>query len=312
MNKITGIKDLDIEILSKINDEKLLKICRINKYFYYNVCDDNFLRMQLSKYPNIEKYKSENQTQKQFFTYVLNYISQLKKRFRFSYSSGDFKKQYNLLAKYSDMNILSLKSAKKGELHLLIHALNEGADITNDNIIFKAIKGGNLEIVKYLINNGCGATKIDYCMRLTCIRNKLDILKYLSEKYNINHSENLRIACYKGYYEIIKYLIKKGGDIHIYEDAPLRISCEEGEYETVKYLIEKGADLHSRENYSLRHASARGYLNIVKYLVEQGGDIHAEDDFALRYSTAHGHVEVSRYLIDQGANINVLSNAHIK
>ena len=67
MSQLTGIKDLDREILSKLPDEELLQVCIVNKRFWNDVCDDNFLRRRLSsKYPRIDQYKSF-ESWKQFF-----------------------------------------------------------------------------------------------------------------------------------------------------------------------------------------------------------------------------------------------------
>lgn len=47
---LPGIKDLNREILSYIPDKQILKVFSINKYFYYKVCDDAFLKRRLAKY----------------------------------------------------------------------------------------------------------------------------------------------------------------------------------------------------------------------------------------------------------------------
>ena len=147
---ITGLKDLDREILSKISDEELIKIWSINKKFYYDVCDDDFLKRRLNKYPNIEKYKVGSW--KQFFIQAIFYISKMKKIYDFVYIEGHFKRQYDLLNSYSIMNNLLLRSVEHGELSLLCHALEKGGNIHNDDILRRASKNGHLHIVQYLIN----------------------------------------------------------------------------------------------------------------------------------------------------------------
>jgi hypothetical protein len=60
MSKISGIRDLDREILGKVDDNELLNVCLIDKYTWNNVCDDSFLRRRLlSKFPEIEQYKKK-------------------------------------------------------------------------------------------------------------------------------------------------------------------------------------------------------------------------------------------------------------
>ena len=124
---LTGLKDVDREILKHLDDDELLKICSVNRKTWNEVCDDNFLRRRLlSKYPEIEKYKKENETWKQFFLSVIYYISKMKDEKKFNYTEGDFKKQYNLLKKYND-NLLLIYSSREGELSLVKFAIQQGA-----------------------------------------------------------------------------------------------------------------------------------------------------------------------------------------
>jgi hypothetical protein len=127
---ISGNKDVDREILNKVDDIELLNVCSIDKYTWNKVCDDNFLRRRLSKYSDIEKYKKENKRWKRFFLKVTNYIILLN-RFNYKYTFGNFKKQYLLLSKYSyRKSLLLIKSAGVGELELVIWCLEKGARIT--------------------------------------------------------------------------------------------------------------------------------------------------------------------------------------
>lgn len=54
-------KDINREILSKLDDKELLKVCSIDKYFWNEVCDDVFLQRRISKkYPEVLKYRIGN------------------------------------------------------------------------------------------------------------------------------------------------------------------------------------------------------------------------------------------------------------
>ena len=97
---ISGIKDIDREILKHVDDEELLKICVINRQTWNEVCDDDFLRRRMtSRYPEIEKFKSRTETWKQFFLRFIYYTSKMREK-RIKYISGDFKKQYDLLSQF--------------------------------------------------------------------------------------------------------------------------------------------------------------------------------------------------------------------
>ena len=77
---LTNLKDVDREILSYIDDKELLKICSINKKAWNHVCDENFLKRRLSKYPEIEQYKKENESWKRFFSRLICCVSKMEKR----------------------------------------------------------------------------------------------------------------------------------------------------------------------------------------------------------------------------------------
>ncbi len=249
MDKITGVKDLDIEILTKIEDKKLSNIWNINKYFYYKICDDSFLKRRLTKYPGVEKYKYKNQNQKNFFTDVSNHIFQMKKNFDFSYSTGDFRKQCNLLKSYGNINDLLLESTRKAELPLMIYSLNKGADIRSDadGIIYIAVDTGCIEIVDYLVKMGCSIIgEGDSCLRQATTNNNLGLVKYLVEKgARINLGGGgisaLTIACDKGYNEIVHHLIEQGANIHYNNNEAVKIAVKQGYFTIVQYLIEHGA-----------------------------------------------------------------------
>src|SRR5665647_1298674 len=99
-----GFKDVDREILSKLDDTELLKVCSIDKYTWNTVCDDAFLRRRiLGKYPEIEQYKLKNESWKRFFLRAIKYIALMKEEYDYVYTFGDFEKQYDLL-KYKNMN----------------------------------------------------------------------------------------------------------------------------------------------------------------------------------------------------------------
>lgn len=45
MNQLTGLKDLDREILSHLPDRELLKACFIDKRFLNEVCNEQFFQL---------------------------------------------------------------------------------------------------------------------------------------------------------------------------------------------------------------------------------------------------------------------------
>ena len=252
MNSPTDIADLDREILLKLSDQELINTCKTNKYFLNVVCNDLFFKRRLQLvYPdtlqffNIQKHKNY----KQYYLHVVYYISKMKEDYDYIYSKGNPKKQYELLTLHipfdrnarsvNNYNELLLDSSEENEISLVKEALNKGADINFQTSLslYNAAASGNLEIVKYLIENG--ALDLDGAMRAASGRGYLNIVKYLVENGANIHSLNelaLRLASKYGDLNIVKYLVEKGADIHVFDDHPLQLAKEQKHLDVVEYL----------------------------------------------------------------------------
>ena len=360
---LSGLKDVDREILKHMDDKDLLRICSVDRKSWNEVCDDNFLRRRLGKYPGIEKYKRENESWKEFFLQVIYYVAKLKENFKYDYKSGDFRKQYEIFSlltackpKYiyaeglppmplpSELHVaecapfllnkyfldkLLLSAVGYGEIDLIKHAVENGANLQNEDLLPYAIERRQLEAIKYLIDMGIN-TK--YSLRLAKDR---ETAQYLSNYINYTMDEKndaLLKATMDGNLEVVKWLVENGADIHVDNDKPLDNAINYArDLDIVKYLVEKGADIHAQDDQALKSAFFEFDLEIVKYLVEQqgarvnvlnehlgeavvngeldlikylvahGADIHAEDERLLMVAAEFGELEIVRFLIGRGA-----------
>ena len=130
-----------------------------------------------------------------------------------------------------------------------------------------------------------------------------DILKPKSKKELKQVLDNLKdpydlliYATDFGFVNYVKKAVKRGADVHAFNDYPLRMASMKGFYNIAKYLIEKGANVYSAHNSPLQLASEHGHIKIVKLLLDNGVDVHAENDRALRWASENGHVEVVKVL----------------
>jgi hypothetical protein len=285
MSKLSGIRDLDREILGKVEDIDLLNTCSIDKYTWFIVCDDAFIRRRmLKKYPEISQYKWQKETWKQFFSRAVHYILKMKEKYNYYYTFGNFAVQYHLLEERYGNNIhygnnyLLCKSSQKGELALVIWSLKAGADINynSDTALSLSIEKGHLDIVKYLVEHGAN--------------------------FQSQNHFSIRIASEKGHLDILKYLVEVGSDIHAYVDIALRVACLNGHLEIVKYLVEEvGANIYILCYNPLEMASKSGHIEIVKYLVEKylvenRQNIHTHFNLALKTANKKGYIEIADYL----------------
>ena len=237
MNKLSGIKDVDREILKHLDDESLLKACSVNRRMWNDVCDDAFLRRRLvGRYPGIEKYKLENETWKRFFLRYVYYTSKMREQYEFEYSGGNFKQQYELLKSYGGgHDYLLLSAAIIGDLSLVKYAIEKGVK-PYYAALETAATHGHLEVVKYLVEKGADIHESD--------------------------EEVLAMASFKGELNVVKYLVEQGADIHADIDKAFRYAAEAGHLPVVKYLVEQGADIHAAndEAFQTKHQSVLEYL----------------------------------------------------
>jgi hypothetical protein len=248
MSKLSGIRDLDREILSKVDDIDLLKVCSINKYTWNIVCDDNYLRRRLMKYTDIEKYKTDKETWKQFFTRAINCIALLKEKYNYIYTVGNFRIQKFLFIDFDDRskNELLVEASFRGEIPVIIWALKEGANIhyRANYALTLACENGDLKTIKCLVENGANVNDDnDYALR--------------------NIGKNISRV------EIVKYLVSKGANIHAVNEEALRYYSKFGDIETVKYLVSKGANIHIYNYEALRWAKEYKRIEVEEFLRSQ-------------------------------------------
>ena len=152
--------------------------------------------------------------------------------------------------------------------------------------LFEAIKKGNLSDVINAIKNGANINGQDK-----------------------NGNTPLDKASQNGHFEIVRFLVENGADIH--KRDVLYPAAYKGDENIVKYLVEHGADV-SKSN-ALYAAVSNDHENVVKYLIEHGADINKTDKFGwtpLLLAMTKGHGNIVKYLVEHGAN-KVTNNVQI-
>lgn len=91
---ITGIRDLDLEILKRLNDVELGKICLVNKYFHELCKNEDFWRNRtiekfskyLGDFDQLNKYKLQSKcTWRLYYISLINFIESFYSRKEFGY-----------------------------------------------------------------------------------------------------------------------------------------------------------------------------------------------------------------------------------
>jgi ankyrin repeat protein len=115
-----------------------------------------------------------------------------------------------------------------------------------------------------------------------------------------------------GSLEDIEEFIQQGADINVQDPVrrtPLMVCCEIGRYDLAKYFIDIGSDIHIYGEWCLQYSAHGGHLDIVKYLIKKGADHRTRDDIVLDYAAKKGQIEVVQYLISLGSPLEKLNKS---
>ncbi len=161
------------------------------------------------------------------------------------------------------------KAASNGDLSKVKEFLSQDPNfnINEDCLLRDAVESGNVELVKFLIDNGAN---------VNCI----------SKKY---HLYPLRDAFNKGDLEMVRFLIERGADVNIQAGAfkplqQLAFHTEMDLPEIAQLLIDKGAlvdaDSKSRSKIwsPLLLATKYGNSGVVEVLLKNGADPNHKDE----------------------------------
>ncbi|KAL6637603.1 hypothetical protein ACP70R_025175 [Stipagrostis hirtigluma subsp. patula] len=162
-----------------------------------------------------------------------------------------------------------------------------------------AALGGQLDTVRYLLDNGADPNKKSHPA-----------------------SAPLDCAAKYGHDEVARLLLSRGASVDIGDDevASIHIAAAYGKASFMKVLLEHHADPNAVSEVlgtpmiATLHATSEGLaesiaLKCVKLLVEAGADVNSTDpDTPLVVATTHGLIDCIKYLLKAGADPNIPHN----
>ena len=116
-----------------------------------------------------------------------------------------------------------------------------------DKALWKAARGGDIDIVEILLAAGTNVGSDYY---------------------------GFQLAAEKGYIDVVKILLEYGAGVHARENVAFRYAARNGHADIVKLLLKYGADVHARDDEALEWAAGHGHAEIVKLLFKHGADIY--------------------------------------
>lgn len=211
-------KDIDREILLKLSDLDLIKMCNLNRYFRNTLCDDNFFHKRLQqKYPDTLRNNSKYilpSNYKFWYLKVIRCIVILKEKYNYIYTEGNPIVQLEIFHTghfKNEINDMFIESADSGEIVLVKYFFISGMDRHIKNrALLKAVTNGYIEVVKYLVEVGADIhIENNLVLHLAIRNNYLELVKYLvgqGIKYNDRNNLVLKIAKQHGQLNLIQYL----------------------------------------------------------------------------------------------------------
>ena len=269
---LSQIKDLDREILLRLeSDKELLEFCSLSKY-NLSLCDESFYRNRLfRKYPETVKDKPQDMKWKQYYLKMVFYIGKLSEEYNFNFNTGNPEKYYRILknpliydqmyetSKNNYIDLLNRFLTDPSQIYIWINILSFG--------IAGAAEGGHKSLVTYFLA----------CTDLAP-QHRPDFLE-----------QAIGGASFENKREIIEYLLKEGAD----PNDGLYGAAKSNNKEMVKYLISKGADNWNNGLYG----SAEGKNNeLAKYFISLGANNWEE---ALGFAERTNNEEMIQYFTER-------------
>jgi ankyrin repeat protein len=162
-----------------------------------------------------------------------------------------------------------------------------------------AIEHGNLNVVKFLIDNGADVNfeepSLNPLLLLATYYKERDGEKEIEELLiakgvNINSEGVFHKAASRGHNEIVEVLITKGADVNVRSskytsETHLHVAAKRGRLEIAKKLIANGADMNAVtiggylfDKFTPLHCAAfGGYPKVLELLIINGANLNTKD-----------------------------------
>lgn len=189
-------------------------------------------------------------------------------QYLYEYYEKELKKPNKIISINEMLTIV----CRRGYYDMAVFLVEKGANVnhtyrTTRNILVDSIVSGNIDIVKFLINNGALITSTVLDTAIEC--QQYDILKFLLDCGTSIESVDFGLALKYNNPDIIELLLKKGIEV------------------TVEHIYSHDI-----------------YIPIVDIMLKHGFNIHFHNDQLLQQAVVKGDIITSMALVDRGASPN--------
>ena len=180
--------------------------------------------------------------------------------------------------------------------HIVHNLLCAGAntEIFNENghtPLMEAASGGHVNCARLLVHHGA---------EVNCASNEFK-------------ESALTLACYKGNYDMVAFLLSAGADREHKTDemhTSLMEASMDGHTDVARLLLDSGCNVNMPQDSfesPLTLAACGGHFDLAKLLIDRGANVEEMNDegyTALMEAAREGHEKVVKVLIDNGADVN--------
>jgi ankyrin repeat protein len=243
---LSGIKDVDLKILSELDDETLLNFCITSQYGKQLCKDESFWRNRLIKqYPDSVSFKNPERTWKSWYlnlTYFLNkygnnfltieypekeigmiervaqggiknsdLITYFRQTFLSNLTMDEFIRRVR--KKRSLMNAIlgSLKANDDNRLMEYLVSIGQAEKINKwDNVIYVLAEMGNLQLVKYFVSLSPLSVQDNSAFVYAVKGGHKDVVEYFISNGVDDYKEGLRIARKYGRKNLVDFFLSLG------------------------------------------------------------------------------------------------------
>lgn len=225
------------------------------------------------------------------------------------------------VVKFVDSNHPAFAACESGDVEALRMFLDQGtsvySDDTNRSFSSVALRNGNLEIFKLLVEYGLNLERPvhgfgEFPILRALKAEKWDIADYiLNQRIDLNRRDDsgfsiFKMACW-GFVPVdwLSRMIDLGGDVHARSrgETPIFTAVRGNAVEVMALLVSRGADINAASNDGdtpLIMAARGGKAEAAKWLIDHGADLRhcqSRDRDALYWARENKHPAVEAILL---------------
>jgi len=314
--KLSQIKDVDYDILNRLDDESLIAYCQVDKAANSLCNDDRYwlsrIRSRFPTLPQAEMYRRGNKTWAKYYIEDLRPLMNsqeygpLLKHIRFAVING----RIDILMAYVyhniNINLIPYISTaiEHGQLEVLQYFGALGLEIISEDYLKLAIENNHLDIVKYQIENGADPIYPNNMpLRYAVQKNNIKMVDYLITR-GANRNVALEAATEYGTMMMLTHILDTYTDIDINQNnnRALINTIYRRKIDHVRLLLDRGSDPNFLLGRPLLAAIRNEDIDIVNLLIDRGADVTVNNNEASIVAVAEGYLEILKLLVSRGAN----------